>query len=473
VWRLATRYLLTTLSILLVLGGSLYLLTRLYVYQQLERELAAQADFYAAYASQLAADEQSLAVLAPSLVQLFSARADLNVRIFASNGTLLAATQEIGPQPSRAAWQALAYRSPTLFTQPSRDLPGRRYAAQPILGQNTVRSSGFSRPPLGVAEVSRSTRANERTLTALGRILALTALVATFLTLGVSVLLARQLSRPIHEMEQATQRIVARRGPDGTEIAIEERGPDELRRLAASINHMARQLHELEASRTRFIGEIAHDLRTPLTAIKGLLANEIDAADHPDPALALAEQETDRLIRLVNQLLDLARWQGGQLSLRLRPTDLNALACQAVALYQERAQHLNVSLTAACAPNPPILQADPDRLERAMINMIDNALRFTPGGGQVTVSVAYHQPSIPGPSRGKAEVSVLDTGRGITPDERQRAFEIYYSGAGGGTGLGLTITQAIVHAHGGEIGIESPADEAHQRGTRAWFTVPL
>jgi two-component system OmpR family sensor kinase/two-component system sensor histidine kinase BaeS len=302
----------------------------------------------------------------------------------------------------------------------------------------------------------------------LGRILAAAALFTTLVTLGVSVLLARQLSRPIREMERVTQRIAAGQAAGGIDpgMQLAERGPGELRRLAASINHMARQLYALETSRARFISEIAHDLRTPLTAIKGLLINQADASGLPEPELALAEQETDRLIRLVNQLLDLARWQNGQLTLRRRPTDLCALAVKAIALYQDRARHRNISLNLSCAPEMAPLQADADRLERVMINLIDNALCFTPGGGQVTLTIA-------GPSGGEVVVSVQDTGRGMTPDEQRRAFEVYYSGFGGGTGLGLSIAQAIVHAHGGRMGVESPTDEEQSRGTRVWFTLPV
>jgi signal transduction histidine kinase len=491
-WRLATLYLLTTLSILLALGAALYLLTRYYVYQRLDAELAAQADFYAAYAAQLAGDEAGLAVLAPSLVRLFSTQADVNVRVFAaSSGALLAATQEIGPQPSQAALQTLAYRSPTLFTQPSRDLPGRRYAAKPVLANapsdDPVGSDGFSRPVgsptdgrrgsgraiLGVVEVSRSTLANERTLATLSRILAFAALLAVLLTLFASAFLARRLSRPIRDVEQAAQRIAS----GDLAVRLEERGPDELRALAASINRMARQLEEYEASRVRFISEIAHDLRTPLAAVKGLVVNQIDASAEPQPALALAEQETDRLIRLVNQLLDYARWQAGQLALNRRPTDLCTLAGKVVALCQPRAGHREIELTADLEPGMPDLRVDPDRVERAMLNLLDNALRFTPAGGQVTLAVVADTP------HREAVVSVQDTGRGMTKAEQESVYQALGGGlerrspegsqVAGGTGLGLTITQAIVHAHGGRLGIQSPVDGFRDRGTRVWFTLPL
>ncbi len=449
-WRLATTYLLTTLFTVIVLNMAVYLFTAFYLQERLEAELTVQADFYAAYAAHLAPDERALAGLAPTIVGLFAPQADLNVRFFAaSNGTLLAATQDIGPQPSRVALTELRYRSPTVFTQPSRDLPHRRYVARAVVvGERTI----------GVVEVSRSTLASERFLTALRRILLVTILAAVVMSLLVSVFLARQLSGPIRDMEQATRRIAA----GDLEVRLGDYPPDEMSRLAESINHMAGQLKHLEAARTQFISEISHDLRTPLTAIKGLLVNLIDGSGPGEqPSLEIAERETDRLVRLVNQLLDFSRWQGGQLELNRRPVDVGVIACAAVTLSEGRARHRNITLNTNIPLGLPMVSTDRDRLQRVILNLLDNGIKFTPGGGQVTLAVTQRE--------GEIEVSVRDTGRGMSDEERERAFESYYRGEGGGAGLGLTIARAIVEAHGGQMGIES----SRGRGSRVWFTLPL
>jgi len=384
------------------------------------------------------------------------------VRFFAaSNGALLAATQDIGPQPSRVALMELHYRSPTVFIQPSRDLPHRRYAAR------AVRSfqDGGDRT-IGVVEVSRSTHASERFLTTLRHILLVTILAAVVTSLLVSVLLARRLSGPIRDMEQATRRIAA----GDLDVRLGDYPPDEMGRLAESINHMTAQLKHLEAARAQFISEISHDLRTPLTAIKGLLVNLIDASgpgEQPSASsaglqirrkqwkgeqtsLEIAERETDRLIRLVNQLLDFSRWQGGQLELNRRPVDVSAIARAAVTLSEGRAHHRNITLNTdiplldgrrACpersrrAPTEPAslptISADPDRLQQVILNLLDNAIKFTPSGGQVTLAVTQREggalsgstePSSRAQaeglaevlSRGEIEVSVQDTGRGMS-----------------------------------------------------------
>ena len=456
-WRLATTYLLTTLLIVLALSAIVYFSTAVYLDERLEAELTAQADFYATYAANLAPDERTLAGLAPTIVGLFAPQADLNVRFFgASSGALLAATQDIGPQPSRAALLELRYRSPTVFTQPSRDLPHRRYAARAVV---------VSGQTIGVVEVSRSTQASERFLATLRRILLVTILAAVVTSLLVSVLLARRLSGPIRDMEQATRHIAA----GDLDVRLGDYPPDEIGHLAESINYMAKRLKHLEAARAQFISEISHDLRTPLTAIKGLLVNLMDASGPGEfdgrrsptepTSLEIAERETDRLIRLVNQLLDFSRWQGGQLKLNRRPVDLSAIASAAATLSESRAHHRNITLHTHIPPSPPTISVDPDRLQQVILNLLDNAIKFTPGGGQVTLAVAQRGDEI--------EVSVQDTGRGMSDQERERAFESYYRGKGGGAGLGLTIARAIVEAHGGRMGIESSLGQ----GTRVWFTL--
>ena len=449
-WRLAAIYLLMSLTILMGLSMAVYLTTAFYLDERLEEELAAQADFHATYAANSASDERTLAALAPVIASFFAPQADLTVRLFAgSDGALLATTQDIGSQPSRSALVELRYRSPAMFTQPSRDLPHRRYAARPVvIGEQTI----------GVVEVSKSTLASERFLASLRSILLVAILTAAVASLLINVLLGHRLSRPIRDMERVTHRIAT----GDMAVRISDYPPDEVGRLAKSINQMAERLGGLEAARAQFISEITHDLRTPLTAIKGLLVNLIDASKPEErQVLVIAEHETDRLIRLVNQLLDFSRWQGGRLRLSRRPLDIGAIIRDAIALSEGRAHHRGITLSVDIPPGLPKVLADPDRLQRVILNLLDNAIKFTPGGGRVALAVTRRA--------GEVQVSVQDTGRGMSHEEQERAFEPYYRGEGGGSGLGLTISRAIVEAHGGQMGIESNLGQ----GTRVWFTLPL
>jgi signal transduction histidine kinase len=448
--RLAGIYLLATIPLLLGLSVAIYFLTAFYIDQRLDADLAAQADFHAAYVASLVSDERALTGLAPKIVGMFAPQADVTVRFFAaSDGTLLAASQDIGLQPSLAALRGLRYRSPTVFVRASRDLPDRHYVAR------TIVVAGQS---IGVVEVSRSTLAAGRFLTTLRYIMLGTILGAGVVSLLISLVLARRLSRPIRDMQHATERIAT----GDFESRLDRYPPDELGRLAEGVNHMAEQLKDLESARGRFISEISHDLRTPLTSIKGMLAN---LADDPEVgggrSLSIAEHETDRLIRLVNQLLDFSRWQHGHLELNRCPTDIIAVACDAVAFTEERARHRGVRLEVDLLPNPLLVSADRDRLERVILNLLENAIKFTPTGGLVTLSVTH--------VNGEVRVSVRDTGLGMSDEERSRAFEVYYRGKGSGTGLGLAIVQAIVEAHGGRIGVDSGVGQ----GSNVWFTLPL
>ena len=448
--RLTGTYLLMTLLVLVALSAAVYLVSALYLERRLEQEVSAQADFYASYAARLASDENALAGLAPSIVGLFASQADLTVRYFAaSSGALLGTTQDIGLQPSQAALEELNYRSPTVFAQRSRDLPHRRYAARPVIsGARTI----------GVVEVSRSTLDGERFLASMRSILVVAVLFAGLVSCAASVLLARRLSRPMVEIAQATQQIAS----GDLAVRVDVDSTDEVGQLARSVNDMADRLHKLEADRALFLSEISHDLRTPLAAIKGLLVNLIDAAGPEErSSLELADRETDRLVRLVNQVLDFARWRAGRLELSLRPTDVAAIARDAVTLNEARARHRNIDLALTVAPCLPMVSADRDRLQRGILNVLDNAIRYTPPGGQVVLTVAQRDAEL--------QVSVADTGRGMTKEEQAMAFEPYYRGEGGGAGVGLAITRAVVEAHGGCMGIESEVGH----GCRIWFALPL
>jgi signal transduction histidine kinase len=448
-WRLAAIYSLTTLLIVLCLGVAVHFLTEYYLDERLEAELSAQADFYAAYAAQLARDEATLAGAAPTIVGLFAPQTDLNVRFFsASTGALLASTEDVGSLPSREALMELRYRSLTLFTQPSLDQPHRRYKATPVMAGERA---------IGVVEVSRSTLGIEAFLATLRQILLALFVVAVAASLLVSVLLARQLSQPVRDMEDATARIA---GGD-LDVRVRRYPANELGRLAESINYMAGRLQRLEAARAQFISEVSHDLRTPLTAIKGMLVNMTDDARPSElPSLEIVERETDRLIRLVNQLLDFSRWQGGKLTLNLRPTDVAEICSSAASLSQAAAQHRGIALEARVASSLPIILADGDRLQRVIFNLLDNAIKFTHQGGEITLSAEQHQ--------GGVKITVEDSGRGMTDEELERVFHSDFRGQGGGTGLGLRIARAIVEEHGGRMGIESCPGQ----GSRVWLFLP-
>lgn len=448
--RLALIFGLISLLVVVIMGLAIYLLTARYLEGRAEDDLAALADFYAVYTASTAPDEAQLVTLAPQIASFFAPQAGYVVRLFSTrNGALLAATRDIGSLPSSAALAELGHRGASLFLAASHDHPDRLYAARPVAAPDgTV---------LAVVEVSRDMGQPRAFLAALRLVLVGAGGLALVAALVASLLLARPLTRPLRQIESATRAIAA--GDLSRRLPVTS--PDEIGRLADSINHLAADLDRLEAARREFIAKVSHDLRTPLTAIKGFVVNLQDTApDEMQAALATMDEQTDRLIRLVNDLLTLSRLQRGELRLRRTTADLGAIALSAASLAEERARRLGVTLVQDLPQDLPPVSADADRLQQVVVNLLDNALKFTPAGGQVQLHLAVGD--------GVLELLVLDDGRGLTPEDAERAFEPYYSGPGGGAGLGLTIAREIVVAHQGQIWLH-PRPEG---GAEAGFRLP-
>jgi signal transduction histidine kinase len=448
--RLALVFGLISLLFVVSMGLGIYGLTSRFLQGRAQDDLAALADFYAVYTASTAPDETRLAALAPQIASFFAPQAGYDVRLFnARNGGLVAATRDIGPLPSSAALVELGHRRPALFLAASQDTPGRIYAARPVVDADGA--------VMAVVEVSRDLSEIASFLGVLRLVLIGAGGLAFLSALVGSLLLARQLTRPLHQMESATQAIAG--GDFDRRLSVTRE--DEIGRLAASINRMAGDLARLEASRREFIAKISHDLRTPLTAIKGFVVNLQDTApDGMQPALATMDEQTERLIRLVNDLLTLSRLQRGQLHLRRARTDLAVVARSAVAVVGEKAHRLGVTLSLELPDRLPTVEGDADRLQQVVVNLLDNALKFTPAGGEVQVRASAHG--------GQVMLRVLDEGRGLADEEAAQAFEPYFRGQGGGAGLGLTIAREIVSAHHGQIWLKARPGG----GAEAGFSLP-
>ena len=431
--RLALVFGLLSLIVVVTMGLAIYLLTARYLERRAEADLAGLADFYAVYTATTAPDEARLATLAPQIASFFAPQAGYDVRIFGiRNGALLAATRDIGPLPSSAALEELGHRRPSLFLSASQDQAGRIYTARPVAG-----ADGSA---MAVVEVSRDVSATASFLNALRLVLVGSGGLALLAALAGSLLLARQIARPLSEIEAATRAIAG--GDFEQRLTVDSQ--DEIGRLAGSINRMAQDLARLEAARREFIAKISHDLRTPLTAIKGFVVNLQDTAPTDmQGTLATIDQQTDRLIRLVNDLLTLSRLQRGELHLQRAPVDLAGAARSAASLVEAKAARLGVTLSLDLPGRPPPVVGDADRLEQVVVNLLDNAIKFTPAGGSVQVRIDEAERQV--------TLRVLDEGRGPSKEEQARAFEPYYRGPQGGAGLGLSIAREIVAAHGGRI----------------------
>ena len=380
--RLALVYGLVSMLVVVAMGLGIYFLTARHLRDRAQDDLAALANFYAVYTAATAPDEAHLTALAPQITGLFPAQAGYDVRLFnARNGVLLAASRDLGRLPSRSTLAELRFRRPTLFLAASYDQPGRLYAARQVAA-----ADGSA---LAVVELSRDMTSVEALLGVLRLMLIGAGGLSLITALAASLWLARQMTRPLRQMEAATQAIAA----GDLSRRLDVTSADEIGRLAASINHMAADLARLEAARREFIAKISHDLRTPLTAIKGLVVNLQDTA--PDArsvraSLATMDQQTDRLIRLVDDLLALSRLQRGELQMRRAETDLATVARSAVLLAGEKAKRLGITLALDLPARLSSVSGDADRLQQVVLNLLDNALRAAPVGGTIQVQVTPH-----------------------------------------------------------------------------------
>lgn len=270
-----------------------------------------------------------------------------------------------------------------------------------------------------------------------------TLLIAGLGGLGLAALLAyllsKRLTKPLGELTAATARVAA-----GHAAQVPVEGTDEIAALASQFNLMAGNLARARESEQTFLLSVSHELKTPITAIRGYGEALRDGAATPEEAGEVIERESTRLQRLVQDLLDLARLDQRAFTIRHETVDLAAVAREAQERYRPRAAEFGVALGVE-APQPASVTADHDRVMQAVSNLVENALRVTPAGGRVQVRAAG------------TTLWVEDTGPGLTPDDRDHAFDRFFLyrryGADRpvGSGLGLAVVRELVHAMGGEV----------------------
>jgi histidine kinase len=281
----------------------------------------------------------------------------------------------------------------------------------------------------------------------------------------VSLFVSRRVVEPLQELTQVSGRLARGYFRERTSI----RSEDELAVLSQSINQLAETLEQTEQRRLGLITDVAHELRTPLATIEGYMEGLMDEVVKPEPKLfALIHHEATRLKWMIEEMALLSRAEAGQLRVQPRPIDLPPLLQQVAEQFQPQVAAQNVALEVSAAPNLPRVNADPDRVEQILINLIANAVQYTPAGGRIVV-FAYADELV-------MHIGVRDTGVGIAAEHLPHIFERFYridksrARQSGGAGIGLTIARHLVYAHGGEIWAES---DGAGKGTTVKFTLPV
>ncbi len=267
------------------------------------------------------------------------------------------------------------------------------------------------------------------------------------LTLIIGLLLMRRMINPLAEVIAAAQAVS--QGDLTARVPGHARN-DDLSALSDHFNHMADELEHSDIQRRNLFADIAHELRTPITILRGRLEGILDGVYPPDEAhIAPALEETYLLERLVEDLRLLALAEANQLRFELKPVSLSELAETILGLFSAQAGERNVSLHLEAEPDLPEVRVDPQRFQQVIGNLIDNALRFTPEGSSIDLSIHRQENNI--------ELTVADGGPGIPEEELAHVFDRFWRGeksrarSTGGAGLGLSIARQLVEAQGGKI----------------------
>lgn len=269
------------------------------------------------------------------------------------------------------------------------------------------------------------------------------------------LIVSRLITRPLRQMTRAADRFA--HGDFEVRVPVETR--DEIGRLAEAFNQMAQDLDRLEQTRRGFVANVSHELRSPLTSIQGFINGILDGTV-PEPEkeyyLGIVLDETRRLNKLISTLLDLSHMDSGQASISKQRFDINEMIARVLFRQESRINEKKMEVDIGFQNEACYVNADPDRMEQVMINLIDNAIKYGKEGGRIRLATRA--------AGGQVQVTVADDGQGIPPEDLPQVFERFYKvdkahTSGEGTGLGLSIVKSIMDQHGQSISVHSTPGE--------------
>ncbi len=284
-----------------------------------------------------------------------------------------------------------------------------------------------------------------------------------------SMFLAHTMHRPLRELTKGIRSIPQR----GLSAPIPILSKDEFGELAKAFNEMADRLGQEERMRSDFISMLSHEIRTPLTSIResvNLIADEVMGTinDRQKRFLFIASGEIERITELLNHLMQVSRMEAGVLDITIRPLDPLPLISSSVHRLTPAAEAKGVKIRTQVDAVLPLVRGDPDHLQQVLLNLLGNAIKFSPSGSEIIIR------AVPDEQRRDVNFSISDNGPGIPEQEQSLVFQKYYRASGikdevDGVGLGLSISKHIVEAHGGLIWVQSQVGE----GSTFGFTLPM
>ncbi len=294
-------------------------------------------------------------------------------------------------------------------------------------------------------------------------------ILAAVMSIGIILvyLSSRKIISPLLQMNEAAKIIAGGNFEQRVEIQTE----DEVGQLAESFNHMAESLNKYETVRREFIANVSHDLRSPLTSMQGFLNAILDGTipkEKQEHYLNIVLEETKRLTKLTNDIVELSKAQTSTITLEKSRFDINALIRESIERLEPRLQQKNMKINGIFAEKETFVEADKDKIARVLYNLVDNAIKFSLQEGEIEIETVLKQNK-------KVFVSVTDHGKGISEEEQKYIFDRFYKADTSrgkdktGSGLGLSIVREFLLAHGENVGVKSE----EQKGTTFTFSLKL
>ncbi len=455
--RLVGSYLVVICLTVLILEIFLVFSLRYYYFHNIERILMNQAELSASFFQQYFADED-LEKQSERLLKGFANNSDAQVQIIDPSGRLL---QDSTGLPGNNIMMKFVD-----VQEAVKGLPGVWKGEDPATQEAILAVSYPLKANDTIVGGVRFITSLTETISTVNQITVLLICVGMLVIAIVTILglvLSRTITRSIKDLKQAADQMTE----GNFSIRVHKRYRDELGTLADTLNMMASRITKSEQLKNDFISSVSHELRTPLTSIKGwiitLKSNGVDNKPLLHDGLDIIESESDRLTRMVDELLDFSKLDNGRITIHFEPVDLTELIQRIVRQLAPRAARQGISLEIQTGEALPTIQADENRLKQVLINLIDNSIKFTSPSGRILVH-AYTAPR-------KVVIIVEDTGSGITDEDLNNVLQKFYKGDqhASGSGLGLAISEQIIKLHHGELRITSTVG----KGTIVQIELPV
>ena len=427
---------------LLLLEGAFAFMLRYYYYQSVQSALESRAELYRRTLELSESTEsQTWQARSRELIAHFTDKDKMELQVLDAKGSVLLSSTGFVPMLAQGRGKAQALASGNRLWQ------GHNEAGEPIMAL-TVDETDTTGVRIGALRYVVSLRMVNRQIWLLSLVIfGFIMLVVFFVSLSGSYFI-RSIVNPVTAIGRTAQRIAM----GEYDARLEKRYDDEIGDLCDTINFMAEEIGATEKMKNEFLSSVSHELRTPLTAIKGwseTLQTAPEDRELVSRGLAVIGKEAERLSGLVEELLDFSRMESGHIVLKRQRLDVLAELEEAVFLFRDRTTRAGLSLEYSGGEELLPVMGDPARLRQVFVNLLDNAVKYTPRGGRIRVEAAQ----LPG----RVQVVISDTGVGIAPEELPRVRQKVYQPAPSipGSGIGLALVDEIVRLHGGRMEMDS------------------